>query len=291
MVAKTAVRVQTVKSQKGEEKMNTRTGATPIWFTGLISILLMCTGGCTLRLKDTTAPSLQADLETQYEVSRWGDAKVGFVPTPPEVKEKRISRAGVGFHVRARFSNTFTWTNPEGSLDSDYTIFGEHHTSSIPMKASGWGYRGRLSIMPGFSFADDNLFLCPVFVGVEGNYMGLDLKEEGSPGTGSWANFGRVGVPIGFHIEGTIVHTVTPYFTFAYIPTLYNGGAALAGHDFTFQVGARLWPGSLVPALGNNLWVETGWLWTVSSGVSDPFGALQTDLEIGGPVVGLGLRF
>jgi len=237
------------------------------------------------------APSAQADLETQYELARLGGDKVGLVPTPPEVKEKGIRRSGVGIQLRGKLSNTFTWMNPKGSLDSDFSIDDTHYQDSLPMEARGWGYRGRLCIMPGLSFVNDNLFLSPVFVGVDGNYIGLDLKEKGDPGSGSRAEFGRVGIPIGFHMEGTIAYTLTPYFTFAYIPSVYNGGMALAGREFTFQVGARLWPGSFIPALGKHLWVEAGWLWTSSRGYSDPVGLVETQFEISGPVGGIGWRF
>jgi len=233
----------------------------------VLAIIILGPGaGCTLRPTDNLAPSLEADLETQYELARWGDEKVGLVPSPPEVKEKGIRRSGVGLQVRGKMSNTFTWMNPEGTIDTDYTLFGERHVSSEPVEASGWGYRGRMSIMPGLSFADDQVFFSPLFLGVEGSYIGLEIKEKGKPASGSWGDFGQVGIPIGFHVEGTIARTVTPSFTFAYVPTIYNGGTALTGQDFTFQVAARLWPGSLIPAMGSHLWVEAGWLWTLRNG-------------------------
>lgn len=257
----------------------------------LSAILLAAGGGCTLTLKDTMAPSAQLDLEAQYELKRWGDDTVGWVPSPAEVKRKEISRSGVGLHVRGRLSNTFTWMDPDGTLESDYFLYGQHKQYSEPVEADGWGYRGRLSIMPGFSFAGDSVFLSPFFFGVEGAYTGLEIRSKADPADGSWADLGRVGIPIGFHVEGTIAHAVTPYFTFAYVPTIYNGGAVLAGHDFTYEVGARLWPGSLAPVLGDGLWVEAGWLWTTSSGISDPFGLVETRFEISGPFLGVGWRF
>jgi len=271
--------------------MKTGNSSRELLVAGLWALLLGTGAGCTLNLKDTLAPSAQLHLETQHELKRWGGEKVGRVPTPPEVKETGTDRSGVGFQVRGRFSSTFTWMNPEGSLDSDYVLFGDPHRCSEPVRASGWGYRGRLCLMPGLSLARDCLFLSPFFVGVEGSYVGLDIRGLGDTPVASRLDLGRVGIPIGFHIEGTLASMVTPYFTFAYVPTLYNGGTALVGHDFTFELGARFWPGTVAPVLGTHLWVEAGWLWTNSTGTCDPFGFLQTDLEIGGPVVGIGWRF
>jgi hypothetical protein len=142
--------------------------------------------------------------------------------------------------------------------------------------------------MPGFAFGGDKFFIAGLF-GLEGEYMGMDLTHTETPSETARAEFGRLGVPVGCHVEATLGHAVTPYFTYAYVPTVYSSGLASGGHSQATKVAARLWPGALVSFFGPLLWVEGGWQWTSNKGAAPPF--FDYEIDLSGPYGAIGLRF
>jgi hypothetical protein len=164
----------------------------------------------------------------------------------------------------------------------------EFPQKEVPVKADGWSYHGRLAMMPGFAFGGDKAFIAGL-IGLEGIYLGMDLSNAADSSESVRAEFGWVGVPIGFHAEATLGHVVTPLFTYAYIPTLSSYGLASGGNSSTAKLGLRLWPGSLVSALGSFLWLEGGWQWSESKGAALPL--LEYEIRLSGPYGAIGLRF
>jgi hypothetical protein len=261
----------------------------------LWALLLWLAAGltaCTLKLEDKNAPSLEFSLEDDYDVARWGggEEKSGWAATPPERKQGEGDSAGTAFRIRGQFSNTFTWYDAEGTISVAAFSLGNRDFpgQSVPVKADGWRYRGRLALMPGFAFGGDRFFIAGL-IGLEGDYTGMDLSIVGDPLQSEWTEFGRLGVPVGCHIEGTLAHAVTPYFTYAYVPTISSWGLASGGHSQTTKLAVRLWPGSLASFFGSLLWVEGGWQRTENKGAAAPF--FDYEINLNGPFGAIGLRF
>jgi hypothetical protein len=246
---------------------------------------------CTLKLEDKSAPSLEFSLEADYDVKRWGgEERSGRAATPPMRKRGDADHSGKAFRIRGQFSNTFTWYDAVGTLSSEAFDLGgqEFPRLEVPVGADGWSYRGRLAIMPGFAFGGDKFFIAGLF-GLEGEYLGMDLVNTSDPSMASRTEFGILAVPIGFYLEATIAHAITPLFTYAYSPTVTTWGFGSGGHSSAAKLGARLWPGSLFSALGSLLWLEGGWQWSTYDGVPSPF--LRYEIDLSGPYGAIGLRF
>ncbi len=247
--------------------------------------------GCTLRLEDKSAPSFEFSLEADYDVVRWGgEEKSGWAATPPGNKREQTGPAGTAFRVRGQFSNTFTWYDADGTLTRAAFHLGDQEVpeQKVPVNADGWRYRGRLALLPGLAFGGDRFFIAGLF-GLEGDYLGMDLTNAEEPSETERAEFGRLGVPVGCHVEATLAHAVTPYFTYAYVPTVSSWGLASGGHSQTSKLAVRLWPGSIASVFGPWLWVEGGWQWTESKGAAAPF--FDYEIDLSGPYGGIGLRF
>ena len=264
--------------------------------TAILCVSILCLAvslmGCTLKLEDKSAPSLELTLERDYDVVRWAEEeeRSGWAATPPRVKQGEGDFTGKAFRIRGQFSNTITWFDADGTLTSSAFSLGDQDfpQQEVPVRADGWRYRGRLALMPGLAFGGDRFFVAGLF-GLEGDYMGMDLVSVEGPSEGVWTEFGRLGVPVGFHAEATLAHAVTPYFTYAYAPTIASWGAASGGHTQTTKLAARLGPGSLASFFGHMLWVEGGWLWTASKGAAPPL--FQYEINLSGPYGAIGLRF
>ena len=250
--------------------------------------------GCTfkLELKDDKAPSLQGVLEMDYELKRWGGEEQGRVPTPPALKASGNSVEGVGFRFRGRFSNTFTWTEPEGFASTeilwpDDTIYDEDE-----LKADGWSYRGKLHIMPGFSFWHDQIFVAGV-VGIEGTYLDLPIVDEATgEETELGGEMGYFGIPVGWHVEWMIGNVGGPRFSSICTFNVSTSGPLPNNSILTNQLGGVLWPGSIFPALGPYLWIEAGYRWSsYSADVITGIINVDTSLYINGPYAAVGLRF
>lgn len=253
--------------------------------------LVASLAACTLKLEDKSAPSFEFSLEADYDVVRWGgDEKSGWAATPPSRKQGRAKFSGTAFRIRGQFTNTLTWYDAEGTLTRGAFQLGDEEfpERAIPVKADGWRYRGRLALLPGFSFGGDKFFIAGLF-GLEGDYLGMDLMSAEDPSLTVWTEFGRFGVPVGCHVEGTLWHVATPYVTYAYVPTISSWGMASGGYTSATKLAVRLWPGSLLPAFGSLLWLEGGWQWTSSKGASLPF--FEYEINLSGPYGGIGLRF
>lgn len=276
-------------NKKEDHPMKFRLGKSGGTYRVLALSFVLIFAGCTLRLEDKKAPTFTGDLEFEYEVASWGRQKLGFAPSQPKIKASGDTIAGGGFRIRGCLSNTFTWTDPEGSLDYDFTLNGKDFKGGEPVKAHGWRYWGRLLLMPGLSLAEDRIFLAGL-VGVDVMYMELEFESSDDTSMQGFGEFGRVGVPLGFHVEYTIARTVTPSITYAYIPNVSTWSLSFPGHDSMVELGLRIWPGSIIPALGHYLWIEGGWIWTSSKGVSS-LGFARYEIDISGPYGGVGLRF
>ena len=253
--------------------------------------LVISLAACTLKLVDKSAPSFEFSLEADYDVKRWGgEEKSGRAATPPQIKREDAGQSETAFRIRGQFSNTFTWYDAVGTLSSEaFDLDGlEFPRLEVPVRADGWSYRGRLAIMPGFAFGGDKFFLAGLF-GIEGEYLGMDLVNTSDPSMVSPTEFGILGVPIGFHVEATLAHAVTPLFTYAYSPTVTTWGFGSGGHSSLAKLGVRLWPGSLASALGSFLWLEGGWQWSAYEGVPAPF--LRYEINLSGPYGAIGFRF
>jgi len=257
-----------------------------------VSLVCVAVGlaACTLKLEDKTAPSFEFSLETDYDVKRWGgEEQSGRAGTPPMRKRGDADHTGRAFRIRGQFSNTFTWYDADGTLSSEaFNLGGQDRTLEVPVKADGWSYHGRLAVMPGFAFGGDKVFVAGL-IGLEGIYLGMDVANAADSSESMGADFGWLGVPIGFHAEATLGHVVTPLFTYAYIPTISSYGLASGGNASTAKLGLRLWPGSLISALGSFLWLEGGWQWTESKGAALPL--LEYEIRLSGPYGAIGFRF
>jgi len=239
-----------------------------------------------VKLEDRSAPTLEATVEADYDVVRWGaEVASGWAPTPPAQKEADTDWSGTSFRIRGQFSNSFTSFDADGTIGLDLGPFGGTEEA---IKADGWRYFGRLLFMPGFAFGGGRFFIAGL-LGLEGGYVSMDVKDSSGADIGL-DDYGWIGVPLGFHIEGTLADAVTPYFTYAYAPTLETWGDATAGHFSTSKIALRVWPGSFLSGLGRSLWVEGGWLWTSQEG--DEFSPLYDyELELSGFTLGIGMRF
>lgn len=247
----------------------------------------MVIAGCvSLQLEDETAPSLQVAVEAEYDVLRWGqEEKSGWASAPPRRKQRDSDWGVTSFRVRGQFSNTVTWYDAEGSMGQG--LFEE----DAPLRAEGWSYRGRVSIMPGFAFGGGNVFLAALF-GVEATYLGMDLTNRNDPGESESMGFGIVDIPIGAHMEATLAHAVTPYFTYVYAPTAFTWGDASGGHFSRINFGVRLWPASLFSSQGPPLWIEGGWQWSTFEGSDFPLPkSFEYEILLSGPYGGIGWRF
>ena len=259
------------------------------------NVVLVCLVGslaaCVLRVADKRAPSFELSLETDYDVKRWGgEEKSGRAATPPKRKRGDADHSGKAFRIRGQFSNTFTWYDADGSLTrAAFDLADEEFPEKeVPVKTDGWRYRGRLVMMPGFAFGGDKVFVAGL-IGLEGIYLAMDLTNAGDSSERARTEFGWVGVPIGFHVEGTLGHVVTPLFTYAYAPTISSHGLASRGGSSAAKLGMRLWPGSLISALGSFLWLEGGWQWTNNEGASLP--RYDYEIRLDGPYGAIGWRF
>jgi hypothetical protein len=259
-------------------------------FNVVLVCLLGSLAACTLRLEDNTAPSFEAFLEADYDIVRWGaDEKSGWAAPPPKRKGGHIDSSGTAFRIRGQFSHSVTWYDAEGTHTREAFSFLDHDfpKEEVPVKADGWRYRGRLAAMPGFAFWGGKFFIAAL-VGLEGVYLGMDLVSAEDPTKSEWTEFGIVGVPIGCHVEGTLGHVATPFFTYAYAPTIATSGLASGGHFSNTKLGVRLWPGSFFSGSGIPLWIEGGWQWSNTEG-----GVYSFDYEIllSGPYGAIGWRF
>jgi hypothetical protein len=253
--------------------------------------LVFTLAACTLKLEDKSAPSFEFSLEADYDVKRWGgEEKSGRAATPPQRKGEDAGHYGTTFRIRGQFSNTFTWYDAVGTLSSEaFDLDGlEFPRLEVPVRADGWSYRGRLAVMPGFAFGGDRFFIAGLF-GLEGEYLGMDLVNTSDPSVAARTDFGILGVPIGFHMEATLAHAVTPLFTYSYSPTVNTWGFGSGGHSSLAKLGVRLWPGSLASVFGSFLWLEGGWQWSTYEGVPAPF--LRYEINLSGPYGAVGLKF
>jgi hypothetical protein len=261
------------------------------FFRGCLFCILVGLAACTLKVEDKTAPSFEFSLETDYDVKRWGgEEESGRAATPPQRKRGDADHFRKAFRIRGQFSNTFTWYDAEGSLTrAAFDLAGEEFPAKqVPVKTDGWRYRGRLALMPGFAFGGDKVLVAGL-IGLEGIYLAMDVANPADSSERARTEFGWLGVPIGFHVEGTLGHVVTPLFTYAYAPTISSYGLASGGGSSTAKLGIRLWPGSLVSALGSFLWLEGGWQWTENKGASLPL--YDYEIELSGPYGAIGFRF
>lgn len=252
----------------------------------LIFFFAMTAGCVSLQLEDETAPSFEASVEAEYDVLRWHqEEKSGWAKPPPKRKQENSDWNVSSFRVRGQFSNTVTWYDADGTLSEG--LF----EADVPLRAEGWSYRGRVSLMPGFAFGGGNVFLAALF-GVEAVYMGMDLTHLDDPGKTDSMDFGIIDIPIGVHMEATLAHAVTPYFTYAYAPTAYTWGDASSGHFSRINFGFRLWPASLFSSPGPPLWIEGGWQWSTFDGSDFPLPeSLEYEILLSGPYGGIGWRF
>lgn len=262
-------------------------GKTPFGMTRFMLLLLLVTlafaSACTLRLEDRVAPSARISLEVDYNVTAGG-----LAPTPPEVKHGE-GEGGNAFRVRTAFDNTFISYDAEGSFIGSLEEWGLEVEEEIPAAAKGWGYRGSLLVMPGWSVGDDRFFIAPL-VGLDLSILDMDLRfpEAPEPNEGPF-NIGRLTVPLGFRIETTIAHMVTPSFTWYWAPSVSEWEMGLPGADRVGQLAARLWLGSLTKALGDHAWIEAGYRMTTHKSklaVIDIY-----DFRFDGPFVGFGFTF
>ncbi len=250
--------------------------------------------GCTvtLDLKDDRAPSVQGVLEMDYELKRWGGEEQGRVPTPPALKASGDSVEGVGFRLRGRLANTFTWMEPEGVESTEFFLPDPAVYYEDDLKADGWSYSGKLLIMPGISFWNDRIFLAAV-VGIEGTYLDLPIEDEASGlETDLGGDMGYFGFPLGWHAEWMIENIGGPRYSTMCTLNVAESGNLHSTSIWTSQLGGVLWPGSIFPALGPYLWIEAGYRWTTYSGdiITGIFN-LDIDVEINGPYAAVGLRF
>ena len=259
-----------------------------------VFILAACalTGGCTttMTLEDRRAPSAQLDLEYDYEMGRIGAERLTGTHSPPAIKASGEAISGVGVRLRTRLSNTFTWTELEGT--STFDIAGVVSDQDA-LKGDGFVYQGRLLLMPGFSFMGDRLFIAGL-IGLDGTHVNLQVYEvETEQRIDMFDSQGYMGIPIGAHLECTIGRTITPFFTMmSIVPVESWGGDFEPLRRFTSRFGVRLWPGSMIGALGSHLWIEGGHLWThygttIVTGIIN----VATDINIDGPYAGIGLIF
>jgi len=258
--------------------------------TGLGMFAVACAlSACTVTIdvKDTRAPSFQGSLELDYELAR-SSGEAGLAPTPVEIRSGGKGLSGVGFRVRGKFENTFTWTAPGGTLETTLSWPDPDNpiTSGSALDGKGWQYRGRALIMPGLSVGANQFFLAFV-TGLQGEYLELDVKDEDTqarlpaPLTGNSGNFG---IPVGVHAEFTLAQWVTPFVTYTHVFNVSSSGTGLiAGIDADVtQVGLRLWPGLA------GLWLEAGYIWTQHS---LSLAIYNVHATIDGPYGGVGYRF
>ncbi len=261
-------------------------------FCAPVFLLAVVLTACSLRLEDKNAPSFEFSLEADYDVARWGggEEKSGWAATPPERKQGEGGPAGTVFRIRGQFLNSFTWYDADGTLSIGAFSLGDLEVpeQEVPVKGDGWRYRGRLALLPGFAFGGDRFFIAGL-IGLEGDYMGMDLTNVDNPSETERAEFGWLGVPLGFHMEGTVAHVLTPSFTYTYAPTVASWGSAPGGHSQATKLALRLWPGSLAPFFGPWLWVEGGWQWTSKKSGVPPF--FDFEMRLNGFYGAVGLRF
>jgi len=252
--------------------------------------------GCTVNLKltDNSAPFVRADLEADYELSRFGGEKQGLAPTPPQVKASGKDIQGIGLRVRGKFSNNFFWTNPEGSSETTIATPWGTIGEKEELTANGWGYWGRLLVMPGLTLWGDRIFLAGV-TGLSGLYMHLPVyrKSTSTLALGE-SDAGTFGITLGGHLEWTIARTIAPSCTITWTPDLAHSGNPWLSKNsvWTTELGVRLWPGSLIPTVGDHLWIEAGYTW-LSLNTAAITGLINetTHIDMNGPSAGFGFRF
>jgi len=284
--------------ETGREEMNglrrDQSGESPsgirLLTIALLLVVLVFTTACTLRLEDRVAPSARVSVEVDYDFS-----KNEFVPTPPAIKRGEGNGENF-FHLRTAFDNTFISYDAEGSVEVNYEPDkGPEVEESSPATAKGWGYKGSLHVMPGWSFGGDRFFIAPL-VGLDLSILDMDVSFPELPDPvedldeGPF-DFGRLTVPLGFRVETTIAHMVTPSFTWYWAPTIYEWETRLPGHDRVGQAAIRLWLGSIFKALGDHAWIEAGYrMTTYKTGVI--FLPIDIyDFRFGGPFAGFGFTF
>jgi len=243
---------------------------------------------CTmLQLEDDSAPSLQASIEADYDLIRWGaEEKSGWAATPPNRKKGGDDWHVNAFRIRGQFSGMITGYDAEGTLNQGFFTEEKH------LQAEGQSYRGRVAILPGFSFGGGNVFIAALF-GLESVYMENDLiNKDDSSAANDWMEFGLLGAVAGAHVEVTLNHLVTPIFTHIYAPTITTWGSATEGTFSCTKIGMRFWPGSVVTSLGSHVWIEGGWQWSAFEGSDFPNqNAFEYELFLSGIYGAFGYRF
>ena len=269
----------------GQGIRNSRNRCFPgILWPSLIALAFM--SACTLRLEDKNAPSFRLSGETSFDIT--GVNGRGTAPTPPQVKRGE-GEGGHSLRIRMCLDNTLILYDAEGSYDIDFDLWGSHFHHGTPARGEGWGYRGTFLLMPGWAIGNDRFFMAPL-VGLDFSMLDMDLSfyPVGEKSITGPLEIKRLGLPLGFHVETTIAHLVTPSLTYSYISSLNEWDAGLPGHDRVAQFAVRLWPGSLSRGIGDQLWIEAGWRWTKHKTNNALF---DYDFSLHGPFLGLGGRF
>ena len=227
--------------------------------------------GCSLKLEDRFAPSLQVAVERDLHLD--------------EAAERTDD---VDLRLRTRFESTFIRFDAEGELAStvDVEIDGVDLDVEGDVRGTGWGYRGRVSLMPGIVFPGST-FVAAV-IGVEYSRLEIDLQPLGDSGADVRGDLdlGRLGIPLGVHVETTFDEAFTPFLEWTWIPSVAEYEPAQVGFDWAHALGLRASLGALLD-LESDPWVEAGWRWTQSVSTAVVF---EYEIALSGPYLGAGIR-